>query len=364
MPDPIMLICDCEAEYAVRLSECLMNKEDLCYEIAAYTDPVRAVAYMNKQHVDMLIAEKSAFMKMRKADGYDPANFGECILLTEDREDSDESDCRNEPDDREDSEGSEGLDSSEGREDLGSMEESAGADVPKMCIYKYQPVTQILQKVFGDEKDRLQHEKTQITGIYSPLCGIGKTSYAMVLSALLAQKEKVLYLCLGCNTGISQQLGLERDHTFSELLYEFAATGAEVDLEGYYKETDGFYTIVPMDSLWEMQSVSSGQWVRLLRVIAQRGSFDRIILDINDVSGCVGDLLCICDEIKVLTKTGELAESKVEQFKNSLERYDKRRMLGKLVYEELPYLPEQSDTYVGLIYSPLGKILMQRYGRG
>lgn len=160
MKKQIFAVCDLEAEYARNFMEYLNQKNNLPFEVQAFTSVESLAAYAGETHVELLLISSDAMCREVQE-----LNIGKVVILTEGTR----------------------------PEELDAYDE----------VYKYQSSAEILREVmacYGEEKimvsmqNPVLRKKTEILGVYSPLGRCLKTSFAWTLGQILSEEQTVLYL--------------------------------------------------------------------------------------------------------------------------------------------------------------------------
>lgn len=94
------------------------------------------------------------------------------------------------------------------------------------AVYKYQSVENILREImyyYSEQENDEEyftgiHKDNRVIGVYSPVGGIGKTTFALTLGQVLAENQNVLYLNLEECSGFKEFLGGSH-WNLSDLIY-------------------------------------------------------------------------------------------------------------------------------------------------
>ena len=126
----------------------------------------------------------------------------------------------------------------------------------------------------------------RLTGVFSPVGGCGKTTFAVAYSELYAKKfpsKKVLYW--NAEGAADWRLYFQNECPFnlSDLIYCILMEG-ENGLEEYLRElavgqTNGIYFIKPCNSFQDLNVLQPAELIQLLRVLT--GYFDQVVCDMN-----------------------------------------------------------------------------------
>ena len=241
MKKQIFAVCDTEAEYAKNFMEYLNRKQNLTFEVQAFTGVKSLLAFAEQNRIEiLLISEAAVCREVRELD------VGKLIVLTE------------------------GIKSPE----LGAY---AG-------VYKYQSSAQIVREVmacYGEERSVLPVQSpvlkkaTQILGVYSPVGRCLKTSFALTLGQLAAREKPVLYLNLEEYSGFEELFGKSFTGTLSDLLY-FVRQGDHnltVRLNSMVETVGQLDFVPPVQSPMDIRGTPWQDWVCLIQEIVLHSSY-------------------------------------------------------------------------------------------
>ena len=305
MKKQIFAVCDTEAEYAKNFMEYLNRKQNLTFEVQAFTGVKSLLAFAEQNRIEiLLISEAAVCREVRELD------VGKLIVLTE---------------------------------GIKSPELSAYAG-----IYKYQSSAQIVREVmacYGEERSVLPAQSpvlkkaTQILGVYSPVGRCLKTSFALTLGQLAAREKPVLYLNLEEYSGFEELFGKSFTGTLSDLLY-FVRQGDHnltVRLNSMVETVGQLDFVPPVQSPMDIRGTSWQDWVCLIQEIVLHSSYEVLILDIGNGIDEVFQLLDLCKRIYMPVCSDGLSECKIIQFENLLRVLDYPQVLTKTVRMKLPF---------------------------
>ena len=305
MKKQIFAVCDTEAEYAKNFMEYLNRKQNLTFEVQAFTGVKSLLAFAEQNRIEiLLISEAAVCREVRELD------VGKLIVLTE---------------------------------GIKSPELSAYAG-----IYKYQSSAQIVREVmacYGEERSVLPAQSpvlkkaTQILGVYSPVGRCLKTSFALTLGQLAAREKPVLYLNLEEYSGFEELFGKSFTGTLSDLLY-FVRQGDHnltVRLNSMVETVGQLDFVPPVQSPMDIRGTSWQDWVCLIQEIVLHSSYEVLILDIGNGIDEVFQLLDLCKRIYMPVCSDGLSECKIIQFENLLRVLDYPQVLVKTVRMKLPF---------------------------
>lgn len=305
MKKQIFAVCDTEAEYAKNFMEYLNRKQNLTFEVQAFTGVKSLLDFAEQNRIEiLLIAESAVCREVRELD------VGKLIVLTE------------------------GVKSPE-------LSDYAG-------VYKYQSSAQIVREVmacYGEEKavmpvqSPVLKKSTQILGVYSPVGRCLKTSFALTLGQIAAREKPVLYLNLEEYSGFEELFGKSFTGTLSDLLY-FVRQGDQnltVRLNSMVETAGQLDFVPPVQSPMDIRGTPWQDWVCLIQEIVLHSSYEVLILDIGNGIDEVFQLLDLCKRIYMPVCSDGLSECKITQFENLLRVLDYPQVLAKTVRMKLPF---------------------------
>lgn len=214
------------------------------------------------------------------------------------------------------------------------------------AVYKYQSVENILREVmyyYSEQENGTEYftgirRDNRVIGVYSPVGGIGKTTFALTLGQILAENQNVLYLNLEECSGFKGFLG--KSHwNLSDLIYYLRQKNKApffYRLNSMVQKLDRMDYIPPCESYTDFQQITMEEWQQLLYLIRTQGSYDSVILDMGNVSGHETELLRECDGIYVPVRPDIISQSKISQWENHIQVLDGMDILEKLQKLELP----------------------------
>lgn len=298
MKGKILAICTQEPEYARGLSEYILGRRELLFQVMVFLDLEKLRQFINEHRVDLLLLD-DIYADTETMD------VKQVFMLCDDRN-CKETDCYH-------------------------------------PIYKYQSGEKIIAEILsccaeeeGSETIlRIQKADVEVIGVYSPIHRIGKTQYALQLAKEFAKKGNTLYLNLEAYAG--RQEGEEETGGLTEILY-YLRQGCKnmgIRLETLVKHEEAVDYLVPIEMYQDLKSVTEEEWKQLLTEIAEKSIYETVVLDIGDaIRGTYGILeLCSCIYTPVVQE--ETAQRKLEQYRHNLTVMDLDCVLEKTIFVEV-----------------------------
>lgn len=280
------VICDKEEGYAAALASFLMRKKELAFQIQVCSTPEQVKEIGKERPLDILLISEDWSLQERK-------NFhaAAVFVLTE----------------------SERAVSGEG-------------EIP---LYRYQSAELILSEIIqncGQELRTagelfLQRKKQDIRviGVYSPVHRTGKTSYALRLGQDIGAAANTLYLNMELYGGIGGHFPKEGS-TLADALYYSRMEGKELGwmLTSMVSHMGALDYLLPARVSEDIRTVPAKDWENLLRQILTEGSYEAVILDLDEGLQGVYELLRMCTEIHMPAASDQIAVSKIFQLEEEL----------------------------------------------
>ena len=334
MKKQIFAVCDLEAEYARNFMEYLNRKNNLPFEIQAFTSVESLAVCAREKHIELLLISVDAMCREVRE-----LNIGKIVILTEGTK----------------------------PEELDIYAE----------VYKYQSSAEILREVmacYGEEKTAFPMEnpvlrkKTEIIGVYSPLGRCLKTSFAWTLGQILSEEKTVLYLNMEEYSGFEELLQKSFAFTLSDLLYYVRQKnpGVIMKLNSMVQNTGQLDFIPPVQSPEDIRGTSYKDWEYLFQELVLHGTYEVIVVDVGNGIEELFQLLDLCKVIYMPVCTDSVSRSKIRQFEKLLELKEYPQISEKTVRMEFPFCMGESggaDYPESLIWSPLGNYVRELLGK-
>lgn len=325
MKKQIFAVCDLEADYARNFMEYLNRRNNLPFEVQAFTSVESLVAYAQKTHVELLLISVDAMCReVRELD------IGKVVILTE-----------------------------------GSRPEELDMYAE---VYKYQSSAEIIREVmacYGEERDVFPiqspalKKKTEFLGVYSPLGRCLQTSFAWTLAQILSEERAVLYLNMEEYSGFEELMGKGFAHNLSDLLYYVRQDNQNLlyKMNSMIQTINNLDYVPPVQMPADIRTTAWQDWERLFQMLILDSSYEVIVLDI----GCGIDenfqLLDMCKKIYMPVLSDAVSQCKIAQFENLVRIWDYPQILEKTEKINPPFHMATclSPAYVEqLMWSELG----------
>ena len=325
MKKNIFAVCDLEADYARNFMDYLNRKNNIPFEIQAFTTVEGLLAYGKTTHIELLLISGKAMCKeVRDMD------IGKIVILSE------------------------------------------GVYPPELdrypSVYKYQSSAEVIREVmacYGEERAVVPvqfpvlKKTTEILGVYSPLGRCLKTSFALTLAQILAKERAVLYLNLEEYAGFEELMGKEFSYNLGDLLYYVRQKSQNLihRMNGMVQTVNNLDFVPPVRIPADIHATAWEDWEYLLNELVMHSNYQTVGLDMGGGIDSLFQLLDRCKQIYMPVLKDTISVCKLTQFENLLQEWDFSQILAKTTKVHLPFhvgqLPAQN--YVEqLVWSELG----------
>ncbi len=318
----IIAVCDTEAEYAQKMMEYMNGKSSFFMKAEAFTKTESIEEYTRKNEIDCMLISESMFNEKLAA-----SRIKKKLILTENKYIKD------------------------------------SIEAPE--IYKYQSAENIIREVvslYEAEKSAMDEilnwrGRKKVIGIYTPVGGARKTSFALALGQALSKQEAVLYMNLEGFSGLETILGRVWKSGLGDLLYYLQRKDIPPasKLPSVTENIQNMDIIPPVQYPDDLKSVKATEWIELFSNIMSETAYDTLILDVGNEIEEIGAILDFCTKVYVPVREDPLSNAKVRSF----EAYLKHRMsdTGKVQMLKIPFNTASSlgkEYCDGLVWSELG----------
>lgn len=316
----VLAICDYERQYVFRLAEFLNGHKLLPFEVMAFDDPCKLVAYGKSNRVAVLLIDETMITQL-------PEQFPvqQTISLVSNQ----------------------GVQSDE----YPSILKYQSAVVIAKCILEICSSGQA-DYVFSE----LRTQKARLIGVYSPINRCLKTSFSIVLGQLLAKKKRCLYINLEPYSGFSQLLDYGATHgNLSQLLFylENHSKHFQLKMKSMIEQFGNLDYIPPTENFLDLQDVTTQTWLELIETIRSQSEYEIIILDLSDYIHGLFELLSKCDHVYTIVRKDGMSLAKIDQYEKMLAFTNQSALLEKTKKIQLPIYKQLPKKISELPYSEL-----------
>ena len=305
MKKSILAICDLEEAYVCNLAEYMNQRKNIPFEVQAFTDPGSLAEFVKSNHVEVLLISTEAM-----SDEVKEWDISRIIIL------------------------------SEGEYPGDSRQE------PYVC--KYQASDHLIAEVMNHYAaaapmgiSGLHSEGAgtgEILAVYSPLGRVGKTTFAIALGEVLAEKKKVLYLNLEDYHGFEGIYSTNYRADLSDLIYFARQKEGNLvfKLNSMVQTFQNLDYIPPAFSPSDLRDVSWQEWMGFFKELLVSGGYEVLILDMGTQMEERYQMLRQCRRVYLPVLEDHISQSKLLQFEKNLCALDCGDVLEKISRLHLP----------------------------
>lgn len=299
----VFAICDAESAYVEQLMEYLHAREQMAFEIQAFTSTERLCACAAEKPIAVLLISARVM-----CESVERLHVGQIVLLSE------------------------------------GEEQEAWSEYPS--VYKYQDVNSLIGKVrgvfaeaCGAKEEQGWRRQMQLLGVCAIGDGVEKTAFALAFGQALAREERVLYLNLEDFAGFEAMMGKQFGADLSDLIYLIrqGGEGTACRLERMVQSVNRLDYVPPAFLPGDLGSVTLEEWKRLLEEIAAFGCYQAVILELNPQIHCLIGLLEMCDRIYMPVREDGLSRARLEQYEQILRMQGREKILRITRKFQLPF---------------------------
>ncbi len=329
MDKNVLAVFDTNEEYVTKLMNYLMECRSVPLEIQGFTDKSCLRDYVRENEPDILLIPEEQIDEELEA-----VNTGETMILSED--------------------------------------DTVHDDKGRRTIFRYQSSENIMREVMSYYADRPETEfvtsnstSTKMIGIYSPVGRCFRTSFALALGQVLAERNKVLYVNLEGYSGFNQLLQQNFMSDISDLLFYVGQKKRNFPckLASMVQKLGNMDFIPPVISPLDIRSVDRENWFIFFNEIL-KCDYDHVIVDFGDTVDGFLELLQGCSRIYTPVREGTVSDAKVEQYEAMLRILEKDSILEKTLKLRIPYFSSLSCPPQNLGRSELGEYARKLVGGG
>ena len=327
MTKRVMAVYDVDPFYADRFAEFVNQKEQVPFEVMAFTTMERLKNYAAEHPVELLLINSSV-----PAEEIGKVGAMQVVTLAD-----------------------------------GEVIPVSG-QYPS--VYKYQSTDSIMREVMAcycakpvEPALTVIGNAGSIIGIYSPVNRCLKTSFALTMGQLMARDRKTLYVNLEDCSGLSRLIGDEYKNDLSDLLYYYGQ-----GIYSWMKLSSVIYSwgdldyIPPVRYPEDLCQVSAEEMADLLVRISRESAYEAILVDLGQFGKKAVSVLEICDTVYMPVKDDCMSVAKIEEFEEYLKQSGHTQLKDRICKLKLPYHSSfgRRDNYLEqLLWGELGDYTRQ-----
>ena len=210
-------------------------------------------------------------------------------------------------------------------------------------LEKYQPVSIIVRNIYRYYEEYRREEipkigeATQILGFYSPAQSIWQTPVAMTMAAILAEKEKVLYINVRECSGLEQWLQEEYEEDLLDVMYFCQRTEQKaIELGRFVYSIENVDYIPPVRDGVLLSELTEKDYMELITILERQTSYNIIILDMGNMFPGFFRVWRKCSRIYIPQEENVLARGMGENFTEMIRRQECQELEEKISWLSLP----------------------------
>ncbi|MCI8484156.1 MAG: hypothetical protein HFH41_07435 [Lachnospiraceae bacterium] len=217
-----------------------------------------------------------------------------------------------------------------------------------LAVRKYQPASEIIREIFfyyqkyGKQNRDMALPEGEVLGIYSPDHSIWRTPFALTFAQTLGKEERVLYVNLNECAGFERWFQKKYHRDLLDVIYLCLVEGGNISdcIGSAVYRTEGFDYIPPAADGACLGEISKEDYLRFVRLLAEKSSYDVVILDFGIMIPGFFELLEECSSIYIAAEGGELREGPLQHFRQMTARQNRQGLEKKISYLNLPRISE------------------------
>lgn len=204
----------------------------------------------------------------------------------------------------------------------------------------------------------------EVIGVYSPMHHEMQMPFALVLSELLAEKQKVLYVNLTKYSGFLELFHLSGEYDLGDIVLRLRnkRLHPETFLRSVY-EMDRVYYIPPFSNPENLHDFLMEDYLAFLGFLQDRTDFDVVVLDFGDGVGRLAEMLGYCTGIYCPMKTGYFFECQLDRFLEYLDKETDGEVRERMHRVNLPFSAKHirgGDVRRQLLWSEFGDYVREQ----
>lgn len=236
------------------------------------------------------------------------------------------------------------------------------------AIYKYQPVEGIMKDFleichFTKEMGRVAVKGSgKFIGVYSPVGRCGKTSLALVMGQVLAQKQRVIYVNLEEWPGFERIIGGYEGLDISDLIYYIKQGKKELGmyLNGMVVTLNQLKILPPVKKAPDIQEAEAKEIEALLEEIADCGEYDIVLVDFGNQIKSTFQVMERFETVYMPVLKDSVSVAKQEQFFDFLKTSEYAEMEEKIKVCRLKFLEGvDEESAEEMYYGNFGKFVRE-----
>ncbi len=249
---------------------------------------------------------------------------------------------------------------------LSMLEENNPAEQIKK-INRYQPVSNIYREVMKNLADMpvsavqitgSKVKETELIAVYSPVGRTLKTTFAIALGQMIAEKKKTLYLNLEEYAGFDRSMQNTAEADILDLI--FYMHGKQVNfsykLASMVKEIEGMDYIPPAIAAYELTDIEAADWQQLLDRLSECG-YEVVIIDTGNTIRGIPEIMERCKKIYMPVRDDPAARTKISQFETAMRISGHEKIIKRIQKFSFPYFEDAENHMDNIKNSSVGRYI-------
>lgn len=223
-------------------------------------------------------------------------------------------------------------------------------------INKYQSADKLIKEVLeysiNTEETFLSvnYKNSKIIGIYSPVSGCGKTTFAITMAHIYSKTFPTLYINAEEFSGLSSLLAKDFTSNLSDLFY-FYKNSPNKFLGKIFTTIHSIYDIdfiPPLSYSYDLRNIESEEWKDFIFRIIEYSNYEVVIIDLSNMVKDVFSLLEFCSIVFMPIKNDYISRLKLDEFEEFITQVGRKELLDRIVKVEIPleYLNHPCVDYI------------------
>ena len=251
-----------------------------------------------------------------------------------------------------------------------------GEKIMIASVFRYQPVETILHEVQAmaggsktEKETFMRLARLEVIGVFSPIVHEMQMPFSLVLTELLAEKRKVLYINLMRFSGFLELFGLPGSCDMGDIILRLR--GRRLKTENFRKcvyENNGIYYIPPFGNPDNLYDMTGRDLLDFLSFLEAETDFETVLLDLGEGIRNLQEILGACSSIYCLVKAGFFYETRFAEFQEYLQKSGVQAVAERLQMVALPFSAKQlrggMDVRRQLLWSEFGDYVRKIFQGG
>lgn len=323
MNEKVCCILDKDENYATKLTEYINDRHLLPYQVMAFTSADALHKCCEKHSIEMLIVSEDINL--------------------------------------------ESLENSKIKKVV-TLSGSQYTEKEECTVYRYQQADQVVKNVLCfmegySYKYNTQKAKCCLSAVYSPATKCCKTTLSLGLALWAGKTGRSLYINFEQFAGLNMILP-DNAKGLSEALYMYKTGGSNSlsKIIACTSQTHGFDYLYPATCAEDISEVDSAELMGFVRLIAESGLYQNIIIDVGNIFNKPWDLMDICSQVIIPEPQDYMGKSKLAEMEKYLLATGRSGDIDNIIKVNIPV--EENQAGYEISYGYLESSSMKRLAGG